>query len=404
MNSESPTFLILADESAAWRIAGLTQLDRLVLAINELAEANGTNTIVNAVIFWRSDIPSHARWLPRHPKINRVHLTESVKSIQGMVQVLDTHVFAFRRGLSQLLQEVSVPEIEGPLSDSSDSWAKLRQDFQAALQTRSRRDRETSWRYVEGPDDIRACETEFLRGAGKSQDGFISRLVNRPISRAVSQKLLKYDIDPNTWTFAILIVPAIAFFVMLRGDYFGFVAGLTLFQLYSILDGCDGEIARAKYLESERGGKIDTWTDIFGGFVFILGLGCGLFNKHLGENASPYLLQAIACVAFIAINEYRLRGGKAEAAAPANGLLTTLYPRHQTLVHHSGILVMGEKLVWWLVQFTKRDVSIFVFFLLAVGGRPEWILPLWMAVTIVVLVLGEIARWKRRLPAVEGHS
>jgi phosphatidylglycerophosphate synthase len=266
---------------------------------------------------------------------------------------------------------------------------------------------ESGWRYVETLADIRACETEFLRRSGKAQDGLVSRFVNRPISRAVTQRLLHRDMDPNKWTMTILILPVIAFFVMLRGDYFGFVTGLAIFQLYSILDGCDGEIARAKYLESEKGGRLDTWTDIFGGFIFIFGLGFGLYYKHFGENGWRYVLQAITCVLLIGINEYRLRVGKAEKTGAANELIPILYARHQALVHHSGILLLGEKLVWWLIQFTKRDVSIFVFFLLAVVARPEWILPLWMAVTAIVLVLGEIARWKRRLsppPMVPGND
>ena len=395
MISESPAFLILADESATWRIAGLTQLDRLVLALNEFAETIQPGAIVNAMIFWRPDIPSPTRWLPRHPKINRVCLSESLKAVQGIVHVLDTHVFAYRRGLAQFIEKVSVPKIEGPISNSFDLWEKLRADFEMASGLRSSGNGQAGWRYVENLADIRACETEFLRRSGKSQDGIVSRFVNRPISRAVTQRLLQREIDPNTWTMGILILPAIAFFVLLRGDYFGFVTGLAIFQLYSILDGCDGEIARAKYMESEKGGRFDTWTDIFGGFIFIFGLGSGLYYKHFGANGWQYILQAITCVLLIGINEYRLRGGKAETNAPANALLQALYPRHQALVHHSGMLLLGDKLSWWLVQFTKRDVSIFAFFLLALAARPEWILPLWMAVTAVVLVLGEIARWKR---------
>jgi phosphatidylglycerophosphate synthase len=193
----------------------------------------------------------------------------------------------------------------------------------------------------------------------------------------------------------MLVLPVAAFFILLRGDYFAFVAGVTIFQIYSVVDGCDGEIARAKYLESEKGGRLDTWTDIFGGFIFIFGLGYGLYRKHSATaTAWHYVIQAIACVLLIAINEWRLRGRRSEDVS-ADALVPTLYPRHQELIQHSGILLLGERLVWWLVQFTKRDISIFVFFLLAVVSRPEWILPLWIAATAGVLVLAEIARWKR---------
>jgi phosphatidylglycerophosphate synthase len=39
------------------------------------------------------------------------------------------------------------------------------------------------------------------------------------------------------------------------------LTGALLFLLHSILDGCDGEIARLKYLESRWGGILDFWGD-----------------------------------------------------------------------------------------------------------------------------------------------
>src|SRR6185437_8668567 len=113
---------------------------------------------------------------------------------------------------------VSIPKIEGPISNSSESWAKLREDFGMAVRPRRTPNRPSDWKYVESSADIRACETEFLRRAGKSQDVLVCRFLNRPISRAVTQRLLQRDMDPNTWTMAILILPAVAFFVMLKGD------------------------------------------------------------------------------------------------------------------------------------------------------------------------------------------
>jgi hypothetical protein len=194
----------------------------------------------------------------------------------------------------------------------------------------------------------------------------------------------------------MLVLPALSCPALVRGDYLGFVIGVGIFQIYSALDGCDGEIARARYMESEKGGRLDTWTDIFGGFIFIIGLGYGLYRKHSsGPAAWHYVAEAFACVLLIGINEWRLHGRRSRTNISANVVIPTLYPRHHELIHHSGILWLGEELVWWLVQFTKRDIAIFVFFLLAVVARPEWIIPLWIAATAAVLVLAEVARWKR---------
>ena len=108
------------------------------------------------------------------------------------------------------------------------------------------------WEYLEDSSQIAACEKRFLRGSGKSQDGLVSRFLNRPISRAISRVLLKTSITPSAWTLAIFVLPLVGAVFLARGDYASVIAGLIFFQFYSILDGCDGEIARAKY-SSRRG-------------------------------------------------------------------------------------------------------------------------------------------------------
>jgi phosphatidylglycerophosphate synthase len=388
-------FLILADETASWQIAGLTQLDRVALALNEYAESQSPNEIIQAFIFWRPDVPSNKRWLPRHQRLTHLSLTEAAKSTPAGAQVLDTRLLVHRNGLAKFLVKVAPVRVDDTPEGTLTDWTELSTRFRAMAKADSSA-AQRSWRYVDSEADIVPCEKWFLCLAGKPQDGIVSRLLNRPISRMVTRLLLRYPITPTAWTLAMLVLPFVSLAVLGRGDYFGFLAGLAVFQIYSTLDGCDGELARAKYLESEKGGKIDTWTDIFGGFIFIMGLGLGLYRKHADDpNGSNYIAQAMACVLLIALNEWRLRSRKVGKAVSSDRLVTTLYPRHHELVHHSGILLLGENVVRWVIQFTKRDISIFVFFILAVINRPEWILPLWMIPTATVLVLAEIARWKK---------
>src|SRR5205085_9635512 len=99
----NPAFLILADETASWRIAGLNNLDRLVLALNEWAETAAGQNIIDAIIFWRSDAAASARWLPRHPRITRVRLTEAVRSTPAGARVLHTWLFLQRGAFTEFL-------------------------------------------------------------------------------------------------------------------------------------------------------------------------------------------------------------------------------------------------------------------------------------------------------------
>ena len=49
--------VILSDESASWQIAGLRQLDRLVLELDEFAKALETEDKIEIVVFWKPEIP-----------------------------------------------------------------------------------------------------------------------------------------------------------------------------------------------------------------------------------------------------------------------------------------------------------------------------------------------------------
>ena len=114
-------FLILADESAGWRIAGLAQLDRVVLALNELVEVNPSAEIAQAVIFWDPNVAPTRRWLPRHARITRVSLTESVKSVPSDARVLHTRLFLQRNGMENFLEGTSPLRVEEGPNETADA-------------------------------------------------------------------------------------------------------------------------------------------------------------------------------------------------------------------------------------------------------------------------------------------
>src|SRR5437762_11564630 len=83
----------------------------------------------------------------------------------------------------------------------------------------------------------------------KPQDGFGSRLLNRPISRRITSVLLKFPIHPSTWTISICVLPLIASVCLVRGDDVSIVIGAAISQVFSILAPCDGDVARAQNME-----------------------------------------------------------------------------------------------------------------------------------------------------------
>jgi len=164
---------------------------------------------------------------------------------------------------------------------------------------------------------------------------------------------------------------------------------MILFQVFSVLDGCDGEIARAKFMESERGRQLDDLFDVMSNILLVLGLGPGLFHAT-GSRSWFWILEGIATALLIAGNEWYLATRKpapAAAPAPTDSLGGTLYPRHREMVERSGLLALGKERASMLMQLTKRDVAVLFFVFLAAIGLPSLILHLLLVVTAASLVL-----------------
>ena len=215
----------------------------------------------------------------------------------------------------------------------------------------------------------------------KPQDGFVSRFLNRPISRRITAFLLKFPIRPNGWTVSIFVLPLIAGAFLVRGDYASVVVGAAIFQVFSILDGCDGEIARAKNLESKFGERLDYFCDFAASLVYVISLGLGLNRSSEG----------MVCAVLITANELFLRVSRSKMAVTSSSLHDSFYARHHAMIGHSGLLKLGERFVWWLFQLTKRDMAILAFVVLALLDLADWILNLWTIVAGASLVLSAIA-------------
>jgi phosphatidylglycerophosphate synthase len=109
--------------------------------------------------------------------------------------------------------------------------------------------------------DIPGVENELFQGLIKDTEGFMSRHVERRISIAISKRLVNTSITPNQMTIISVLIGIAGAACIYRGQGLCQVAGALLFLAHSILDGCDGEIARIKFMESRFGGILDFWGD-----------------------------------------------------------------------------------------------------------------------------------------------
>jgi phosphatidylglycerophosphate synthase len=215
----------------------------------------------------------------------------------------------------------------------------------------------------------------------KPQDGFVSRFLNRPISSRITPLLVKFPIHPSAFTASIFVLPLVAGVFLMRGDYLSVLLGAAIFQVFSVLDGCDGEIARARKLESKFGERLDNVCDFLGSLVYVLALGSGL--HHFKEG--------VACALLITANELLLRWGTAAKQVASEDFHESFYARHHGMIGHSGLLDLSERFVWWLFQLTKRDVAIFFFLVLALLNLSTWIVHLWTIAAGTSLLISAIA-------------
>ncbi len=114
---------------------------------------------------------------------------------------------------------------------------------------------------VQTPADSRAAERRLLQSLVKDTDGFMARHVERPISLQISRRLAGTAITPNQMSLISIAVGICGGPFFLSSRPLMQTIGALLFLAHSILDGCDGELARLKFQQSRWGGVLDFWGD-----------------------------------------------------------------------------------------------------------------------------------------------
>jgi phosphatidylglycerophosphate synthase len=142
-----------------------------------------------------------------------------------------------------------------------------------------------------------------------------------------------------------------------------FVAGALLMHVASVLDGCDGEVARLKYQTSRLGGWLDTVYDDISNSVFAVMTGVGLYSFFGGDVRGQVLLGMAVLGLLLAL--------------PALAVTYTRLVRANT--SDSGALEWGDDegasplrrfLLRYLSPLVKRDAYLLIFLVFAIVGLP----------------------------------
>jgi len=187
-------------------------------------------------------------------------------------------------------------------------------------------------------------------------DGLVDRYFNRKCSRPLTKLFLKTPLTPNAITLLAMSIGLASAVAFAYGGNPAGIIGALLLQLSSVVDCCDGEVARIKHLESPFGDRLDVLADNVVHVAIVAGITWTAYN----EEGSVYLVLGLMAATGMLIDLFvMLRDSPANAATESriNNLLA---------------------------QLANRDFSVLILFL-ALISKPEWFL--WLA------AIGSHAYW-----------
>lgn len=144
--------------------------------------------------------------------------------------------------------------------------------------------RDKYWADCDTHSDLKIAEKKLIKNLTKPVDGIVSKLLNRKISGLITQSLLvNTTITPNAITVFTLLLAIATTWFLAKGVYPWIFIGGLLIQFVSIIDGCDGEIARLKFLKTKWGGFFDTVIDRYIDMMFVFGMVYGYWLTSNNE-------------------------------------------------------------------------------------------------------------------------
>lgn len=216
-------------------------------------------------------------------------------------------------------------------------------------------------------NSIREAENLLFSNVKKSTSGWISKNINTKISIPISRLLIHTPLTPNMISVLIGIVGVLCgFFYVIEHQ----ILGAVFLELSTILDGCDGEVARIKLMESKRGQWIDTISDQLTFLSFVVGVPVGFYR--IAKSPIAIILGGINLLIFLFFLVWsfyflvKYANSGSMVAYPKN--IDKLIPvEERTIVH---------KLIIKLRPMMTRAFFSPVFLIAAILGGYPWVLSL----------------------------
>ncbi len=185
----------------------------------------------------------------------------------------DTGVFLVTPRLFEALDKAYAEKGKVELSDGVRTLCEEKQAYVVDIE-------QNLWFDIDLPKEFKIGEKLLLKSLIKPTDGIIAKNLNRHVSLFFSKYLARTCLTPNMVTVLTFFIALYCAYIVTQGGYLNFLIGGILFQLTSILDGCDGELARVKFQSSQYGAWIDTIFDNLSYVLTLLGISIGCYRTE----------------------------------------------------------------------------------------------------------------------------
>jgi len=202
----------------------------------------------------------------------------------------------------------------------------------------------------------------LLRNTAKPTDGWVSRHCNRPISRLISFLLLSVGLKAWHASGLTLLAGLATAILALRPGYGSLVSTGMLFQLASVLDGVDGEMARATLTESEAGARLDAIVDQFTYLACFIGITIGWAREGGGPQAFVWMVAIVGALVLSL-----MRGGRFVSRFANDASFVFIDRAVRRAARDSNLVAL--RLAAGFFTLLRRDLFAVVFLLVALVGR-----------------------------------